>query len=83
MEKKVASYANGFSLLVNKNAGEAILTFSQHQPAYNPESGKLDLEGPVEVSTIIIPFDLAEQLVDVLSDCIEKEKGDNDKRSES
>lgn len=80
MEKKVALYANGFSLLVNKNAGETIITFLQQQPAYNPESGSLDLEGSTEVSTMVIPFSLAEQLVTVLHDCIEQQKNANDKK---
>lgn len=66
-------------MLVNKETAEAIITFVQDQPGFNPENSKWDINGRSEVATIIIPFDLAEKLHDVLKDCLEKEKSADSK----
>jgi hypothetical protein len=73
MEKKLAPYANGFNILVNKDTGEAIITFVQNQPGFNPENGKMDVQGSTEVSTVVMPFNLANQLSNILRECIDHE----------
>ena len=74
MDRKLAIYTNGFSILVNRQAGEAVISFAQNQPGFNPESGNMDTAGPIEVASLIMSIELAEKLTDALKDCIEREK---------
>lgn len=77
MEKQLIQYANGCSLAVNAEKTEAILSFFQSQPAFNPESAQLDLAGVVEVNSVILPFTLLEQLENLIEQC--KQGGLTDK----
>lgn len=74
MEKKISQYANGFTFLLSKDGGEAVLTFTQNQPCYDEESCKFDNKAGREVSTIILPYKLIRGLCDSLESALEKEE---------
>jgi len=69
MEKKVIPYANGCSLAVNSDKTEAVITFFQSQPGFNQETIQLDIHGAVEVASIVIPFNLLEQVQSLIEQC--------------
>ena len=53
MENKISQYANGFSFLLSKDGGEAVLTFTQNQPCYDTSTGKIDNQAGREVATLV------------------------------
>lgn len=70
----MAQYANGFSIVASKESGEFIISFTQNQPEFNPESGALDKPASREVATIVMQFALGEQLKESIADVIKKEQ---------
>ncbi len=57
----MAQYANGFSVLANKESGECIIVFVQNQPELNLETGKFDTLSTEAVATLILPFELGKR----------------------
>lgn len=70
----MAQYANGFSIIASKEAGEFIVTFTQNQPDFNPESGAIDKLVLKEVVTLILPFSLGKELAEHIEEVAEKEE---------
>lgn len=75
MENKISQYANGFSFLLSKDSGEAVLTFTQNQPCYDTSTGKFDNQAGREVATLVLPYKLIRGLCDSLESALEKEEG--------
>ena len=74
MEKKISQYANGFSFLLSKEGGEAVITFTQNQPQYNEETGKFEKESGREVTTVILPYKLLRGFCGSLENALEREE---------
>lgn len=74
MENKISKYANGFSFLLSKDGGEAVLTFTQNQPCYDEDTGRFDNDKGREVTTIVLPYKLIRGLCDSLESALEKEE---------
>lgn len=75
MENKISQYANGFSFLLSKDSGEAVLTFTQNQPCYDASTGKFDNQAGREIATLVLPYKLIRGLCDSLESSLEKEEG--------
>lgn len=74
MEDKEPKYANGFSFVLSKDGGEAIIAFTQNQPKYNSGTGKFEDSKGKEVITMIMPYKLAHGFCDSLKNALEKEE---------
>ena len=74
MDNKVSQYANGFSFLLSKEGGEAVITFTQNQPRYNAETGKFENEKGREVTTVILPYKLVRGFCSSLENALEREE---------
>lgn len=70
----MAQYANGFSVLANKESGECIIAFVQNQPELNLETGKFDTPATEVVATVIFPFELGKELAKGIEDVIVREE---------
>lgn len=70
----MAQYANGFSIIASKETGEFIIAFTQNQPEFNPESGKMDKPTSKEIATIILPFELSKMLNEHIGEVIRTEE---------
>lgn len=74
MDNKVSKYANGFTFLLSKDSGEAVLTFTQNQPQYDEQTGKFEGKAGREVATIILPYKMVRGLCSSLEDALKKEE---------
>lgn len=70
----MAQYANGFSILANKESGECIIAFVQNQPELNLETGKIDKPATEVVATVILPFELGKELANGIEDVVVSEE---------
>jgi len=73
-DKTTAQYSNGFSFLLSRDSGEAVIAFTQNQPEFSPEAGKFQDASGREVATIIMPYELAKQLCENMRAAIDNEE---------
>ena len=74
MKENTAVYANGFTFLLSKEGGEAVLVFTQNQPKYDERKKAFSDNEGIEVETVIILYKMVHGLCDALQDALRKEE---------
>ncbi|CDA90808.1 unknown [Firmicutes bacterium CAG:238] len=67
-ETNLTKYANGFTITVNKEAGEMLIAFTQNQPIYDANERDFKAAPAREVCSIVLPYGIGIQLGTIIEE---------------